>query len=293
MITRGRRIFTRFVAFTLIVAGCLLAAGIGCANSFLLPANHETIDPHQAGRRIVKVDGRIIECWIARSPAAERQPPAVYMLFFVGKGDRADRWIGVVAQTWGDHPVEAWGMNYPGSGGSQGPPEVSQVGADALGVFDAMRREAAGRPIFIQAGSFGTTVALCVAARRPVAGVIIQNPPPLRQLILGHYGWWNLWLIALPVACQVPADLDSIANGQRCTAPAIFILSGADEIIPHKYHLMVSNAYAGPKRIINIPGARHSDPLPHEAAVSRHEDMEWLWKLAKEKSPQMDTDEHR
>ena len=52
-----------------------------------------------------------------------------------------------------------------------------------------------------------------VAANRPVAAIVLQNPPPLRQLILGHYGWWNLWLIATPVALGVPSELDSLNIG--------------------------------------------------------------------------------
>jgi len=32
------------------------------------------------------------------------------------------------------------------------------------------------------------------------ADLILTNPPPLRQLIMGHYGWWNLWLAAAPQA---------------------------------------------------------------------------------------------
>ena len=192
------------------------------------------------------------------------------MLFFIGKGGRADQWIEKIADAWSDKPVEVWGMNYPGSGGSDGPVRVDQVGPDALAIFDAAKAVAGSRPIFVQGGSFGTTAALCVAARRPVAGLILQNPPPLKQLIIGQYGWWNLWLAAGPIAAQVPADLDSLANAPKCSAPAIFILAGRDQLIPPKYHDLVVNAYAGPKRIIEMPWAGHDDrPSTHEAAEKR------------------------
>ncbi len=212
-----------------------------------------------------------------RSPSVQGTSPKAYVLFFTGKGDRADRWTTIVAQSWGKFPVEVWGMNYPGSGGSEGPTRLDRVVPDAVGVFDAIRERGGGRPIFLHSASFGTAVALGVAAQRPVAGLLLQNPPALKQLLLGHYGWWNLWLIAIPVTHQIPGDLDSIANAKRVTAPAVFIECGADEVVPVKYQKLVENAYAGPHHNINMPLARHADGLSHDAAEELAQDRIWLW----------------
>jgi uncharacterized protein len=267
--------------FTLICA-CLLMPGPGCtADQLVLPANHERINPGVAQRCIVRIQHRNVEYWVMRSPGAEEREPEAFVLFFVGKGDRADRWIGAVARAWGSRPVELWGMNYPDSGGSDGPACLACVCPDALGIFDQMTKVAGPRPIFLQAGSFGTAAALCVAARRPVAGLELQNPPPLRQLIMGRYGWWNLWLLARAVAAQIPPDLDSISNAAHCTTPAIFVLSDEDEVVPPPYHDLVVNAYAGPRRVIHMPGAKHNDPLTREAAREVADDLDWLWGTAK------------
>jgi len=276
--SRSFRFVLRFILLlSILIASSLIY--VGCAaDSIILPANHESINPGGARREQLKVYGRTVEYWIARSPSARDRQPDAFVLFFVGKGDRADRWINAVANAWDDKPVELWGMNYPGSGGSQGPPSMDRVGADALAVYDAMSRAVEGRPIFIQAGSFGTTAALSVAARRNVAGLILQNPLPLRQLIMGQYGWWNLWLLAGPVALRLPSDLDSLANARHAKAPAIFLLAGADEVIPPRYHRMVVDAYAGRKYLINISGAHHNDPLTREAAEELHKDLDKLWR---------------
>ena len=271
----------RRIILGLLLAICVASLWLGCsAERFILPANHEVIDPGSATRKLIQVDGHVVECWIKRCAAASTHEPEAFVLFFVGKGDRADRWIGNVAQAWNKHPAELWGVNYPGSGGSEGPPKLARVGPEALGAFDALKQIAGSRPVFIQAGSFGTAPALCVAARRPVAGLLLQNPVPLRQLILGQYGWWNLWLLAGPVAAKIPADLDSPVNAARASAPAIFISASADEVIPPKYHRLVIKAYAGPKRVIGVPGARHNDPLPREAAQQLAADLDWLWSSA-------------
>ena len=38
-------------------------------------------------------------------------------------------------------------------------------------------------------------------------------------MILRRFGWWNLWLLAGPVALQIPMDLDSIADLHSLVAP--------------------------------------------------------------------------
>src|SRR5438045_1684528 len=94
---------------------------------------------------------------------------------------------------------------------------------------------------------------------------------------MGHYGWWNLWTLAGPVSRQIPPELDSLANGSRVTAPAVFLSCGSAEIIPPQYHRQVMNAYAGPKHLIDIPGAHHHDALPREAAQHLDNEIDWLW----------------
>ena len=260
----------------LLLMASLLALVGGCADSFILPSNHDLISPSGLGRRVVVVNGKRVEVWTKRSPGAADREPEAFVLHFGGNGDRADRWLGVVADGWGRRPIEVWGMNYPGCGGSDGPTRLAAVGPNALAVYDALREVAGGRPIFVDGSSLGTTASLCVAARRQVAGLVLRNPPPLRQLIVGHYGWWNLWLLAVPVSMHVPADLDSVANAARCKAPAVFVLCGADQLVPPRYHQMVVDAYAGPKRVIDVPGASHNAPLPREEGEQLQRAMDWL-----------------
>lgn len=265
--------------FPLLLACAVLSMNCS-ADQLIVGENHERIDPAGARREMIQVNGRLVECWVARSPGAKTHEPQAYVLFFWGKGGRVDEWITRSADLWDNKPVELWGMNYPGSGGSEGPVEAARVCPDALAVCDHVAPIAGSRPIFVEGASFGTAVALSVAARRPVAGVIVKNPAPMRQLILGAYGWWNLWLLAGPVAQHVPADLDAVANAARCKAPAIMLLAGADVLIPPKYQRLVVDAYAGPKRLIAMPGAGHDSPLSHEAAEALNADVEWMWRLA-------------
>jgi len=112
--------------------------------------------------------------------------------------------------------------------------------------------------------SLGTAAALYVAANRPCGGLVLANPPPLQNLILREFGWWNLWLLAGPVAIGVPSELNSLKNAPHCMAPAIFISSERDEVVPPKYHRKVIDAYGGPKQVIVLHGAGHNDPPEEE-----------------------------
>jgi len=261
----------------LVVALLAIICASCSADRIILGENHDSVDAHGARREIIRSAGKSIECWIAPSKAAQSAEPKAFVIYFVGRGDRADRWTTAVAGAWDEFPVQVWGVNYPASGGTDGPPNLTRVGDNAVAVFDELRHRFGDHPVFVEGGSFGTTAALCVAAHRPVAGIVLQNPPPLRELIMGRHGWWNLWLIAGPVAHQIPQNLDSIDNARHSHAPAVFILSDADEMIPPSYHDKVVSAYAGPKHVIHMPGARHNDPLTREAAEQLARERKWLW----------------
>src|SRR5205814_6151379 len=161
------------------------------------------IDAGEAARKMVPFQNGELEVWTAKSYRAKQQAGAdIYVLRFYGNADRADRWVAAEAEMWNGRAVEVWGMNYPGFGGSTGPAQLSRIGPAALVAFDELRRfadtqvavesavrsgkssaDALGtRAIIVFGASIGTTAALHVAVNRPVAGLILHNPPPLRQM---------------------------------------------------------------------------------------------------------------
>jgi alpha-beta hydrolase superfamily lysophospholipase len=242
------------------------------------------IDAGAAVRKTVPFQSGELEIWTAKSRRAQQQGSAdVFILRFYGNADRADRWAASEAEMWSDRAVEIWGVNYPGFGGSTGPARLARIGPAALAAFDELRNYADDRPIVPYGASIGATAALQIAAHRPVAGLILHNPPPLREMILRQFGWWNLWLLAGPVAVQIPRDLDSIQNARTIRAPAIFLLAEKDEVVAPRFHRLVVNAYAGEKRVIELHGAYHNDPIEGTALADLNDGLGWL--LAKVSSP--------
>jgi pimeloyl-ACP methyl ester carboxylesterase len=282
------------------------------ADHLILFPTRAPIHAGAAARRTIPFENGHLEIWTAQSRRARQQGPAdVFILRFYGNADRADRWAATEAEMWNDRAVEIWGMNYPGFGGSTGPARLSRIGPAALAAFDELQREAMSKsavesaapsgsssnpalrtahttaPIVLFGTSIGVTAALHVAVSRPseIAGLILHNPPPLRELILRQFGWWNLWLLAGPVALQIPRDLDCIANARASRTPAVFLLAERDEIVPPRFHRLVVQAYAGEKRVIELPGAHHNDPVEGTALADLNDALSWM--LTKASSPRL------
>jgi pimeloyl-ACP methyl ester carboxylesterase len=242
----------------------------------LFPTNNR-IDAGTAVRKPIPFDGGELEIWTARSKLARQHGQArIYVLRFYGNADRADRWVAEEAEMWNERAVEVWGMNYPGFGGSTGPARLNRLGPAALAAFDALKQIAGDRPIIVFGASLGTTTALHIAAHRKVAGLILHNPPALRQIILRQFGWWNLWLLAGPLAQKIPADLDSVANARAVRIPAIFLLAEKDEVVAPRFQRLVVDAYAGEKRIIPLTGAGHNSPVEGAGLADFHHALDWL-----------------
>ena len=232
---------------------------------------YPTTAPVPAGKavhRTIAVASGDLEVWVSSSPLARVSGhPDFYLLCFYGNASRAEFGADADANLFPDQSLEVWAVNYPGYGGSTGPARLAKIGPVALAAFDALASIAGGRPIILLGLSLGTTVALYVAAHRRVAGVILQDPLALREMILGRHGWWNLWLLAGPLALKVPRELDSVANAKAVQAPGIIVTDQLDEVVPPKYQALVIQAYAGSKQVVSVPRGHHLSELTGSALL--------------------------
>jgi pimeloyl-ACP methyl ester carboxylesterase len=265
----------------IVVYGVVMIFG-GCADKLILFPSRQPIHARTAHRETVALDqGRSVEVWVDRSPGATGgdAEPQAYLIEFTGNATRAEQVASYAASRWGDRAVEVWMVNYPGYGGSTGPAQLKAIPPAALAVYDHVAKNAGGKPIFLAGNSLGTTAALYVATQRPTAGLILQNPPAIRNLILSRYGWWNLWLIAGPIALQVPKELDGPTNAAKAGVPAMFVLAEKDDFVVPVNQKRVVEAYAGPKRVILLTGG-HNDGITGNAEQELQKGIEWMWQSA-------------
>ncbi len=231
---------------TIALTGCL-------ADKLLLWPQRSTATPGATVQRV-----GTLEVVVAQS--TPNREPAAFVLRFYGNAQLAnDIWFE--ATEFSGQAIEWWGVNYPGFGGSAGPATLARVARSARAAYEALAKRANGRPIIVIGTSMGSAAALHVAAHAPVAGLVLHNPPPLAELIMRRHGWWNLWLLALPTAVQIPEALDSIENAKRVTAPALFLSSTDDGVVPTRYQDQIMKAYAGDWSMLAFPGG-HNAPLP-------------------------------
>ena len=231
------------------------------ANRSVLENSQHPIDAEERRRVAVASSDGEMEAWVIEGRSDGQAQPDLFGLKFPGTGGRAEKG--------GPHPCEwlargryeVWTINPPGYGGSAGNACVSKMVETCERSWQAIQERASDRPIVVIGNSLGGLYALYIAARFPVAGLFLRNCPPLPQLIRGRYGWWNLGWAAKKVAQQIPEEMDGIQNARRCSAPAFFVMSEADRLVPQKYQQQIIDAYAGPKSVFVIENADHHHPV--------------------------------
>jgi pimeloyl-ACP methyl ester carboxylesterase len=257
----------------------LLLGLCGCADRFLLFPSTQPIDAPGAERFALPCGA---EVWIARSATArEHDQVDAYVLEFTGNATRAEQITTYVADRWAPHRVEVWVMNYPGFGGSKGRATLGAISPVALATYDELQLRAGDKPIFVCGNSLGSAVALSVCARRDASGMVLQNPPAIRSIILGEHGWWNLWLAAGVIALGVPGDLDAISNASKISIPAVVITADDDTLVPAKYQDRILAKYRGEVRRIILKDKGHNSAIDRPEEIEKLEQgIDWLMRGA-------------
>jgi hypothetical protein len=67
--------------------------------------------------------------------------------------------------------------------------------------------------------------------------------------------------------------------------PAIFLLAERDEIVAPRFHRLVVQAYAGEKRIIELRGACHNDPIEGTALADLNDALGWVLAKSSPRAP--------
>jgi len=226
----------------------------------LEPTRHKIHAPG-ARRELLAFAGGHLEVWIHRIGPCDAVDPELYVLKFPGTASRAENSTGLVQNCWLDSCVEVWAVNPPGYGGSSGTASLKNIPTMASCALDALQGVAKGNPVVVAGGSLGSVSAIYLAANYSVDGLLVQNPPALRQVIKGRADWWHFSWATRMIANQVPEVLDSIENSTRIKVPAVFVVAGKDRIVPAMFQQQIIDAYAAPKQILFRPEADHDTPL--------------------------------
>ena len=156
-----------------------------------------------------------------------------------------------------DLGVNVFALDYRGYGDSDGRPSEAGMYRDADAAYSYLTNERgiAPRDIFLYGESLGSGVAVDLAARAPVGGVVLEAA----YTSLADVGQRIFWFLPGIIRLLVQNRYDSLVNISQINAPLLMLHSTNDEIFPFKRHAPRLFAAAHePKQLVPIQGA-HAD----------------------------------
>ena len=145
-------------------------------------------------------------------------------------------------------------MEYPGYGAREGSPGKDNfIAAGRAAVENLLATDK--RPVFLLGESIGSGTAAALAGAMPeqIAGVAMVIPfARLEEVAKAKFPW-------LPVSLLLRDKFDNIAALAPFRGPAVFVIAENDEVVGPAQGRKLHAAYAGPKKLIVLPGATHNN----------------------------------
>jgi len=204
--------------------------------------------------RIRRPDGRLLAAYDARLSGAD-QASAPVVLFAHGNAGNLFYRAPLLAFFVRHTGARTLLFDYSGYGGNAGRPSEEEVYRDGLAAYDHLVAEgvAPGR-IVLYGESLGAAVALEVASRRPVAGVVLQSSfASLSSMARRLYPWLPLGPLLVRGAFPNAERL------RRLEMPALVVHGTEDEIIPFAEGRSLHAAAPAGADFLPIDGAGHND----------------------------------
>jgi len=250
------------------------------ANRFILCPTTHPIEVQDKTRHTIPVGDDRVEVWMHEVGPVDRAVD-VFVLKLAGTGGRAECATDQPACFWPEVRAQIWAFNPPGYGSSTGRASLKKLAPAARAVFEHLQQHAGDCPIVLASNSLGGASALHVAARYRVDGLILRNPPQLPELIIDRFAWRSLYFGAWLIAREVPAELDCCANARQVTAPAVFVMSASDSVVPPGNQRLIHDAYGGPKKIVVLHDAEHATPMTETQVDQYVQSLQWLCSLVR------------
>lgn len=247
--------------------GLIVAAAYGVVTAALFmlqrgmlyfPSGTNTPPPGFRMAKTQTADGLALRHWY-RAPAG---PGGGVLLVFHGNGgnaaERGPKMLPLVPDGMGLLLAE-----YRGYGGNPGRPSQSGLTADGRSVLDWLESQGVGRERVILYGeSLGSGVAVQLAAKTPVAGLVLEAPYSSIADVAQHHYWY------LAARWLVRDRWDSAAVIGKVRAPLLVLHGERDTVIPIRFARKLFAAAAEPKAFIAIPPAGHNDVLVYAQAAA-------------------------
>ncbi|MCR4339466.1 MAG: alpha/beta hydrolase [Gemmatimonadaceae bacterium] len=251
-----------------VYAAAYAAVRLGEPRLLYFPDRTLGVPPAELGLDIDRVelstsDGVTLVAWVARA----EQPQS---------GELTPRWLIICHGNGGNiaapgrmrqyAALRRLGLNvlafdYRGYGESSGAPSESGLYADAEAAYRYLRERLAVPPdrILLFGHSLGSAVAIDLAARAPIGGLIVEGAlTSVVDRAQEIYPW-------APVRWLPFSRFAGLEKVGRVSAPKLFLHATADAIIPIAHGRRVYEAAIGPKTFVELRGG-HNDAFAVDSA---------------------------
>lgn len=188
--------------------------------------------------------------WLVRAAQMPTHRPAPILIYFGGNAEEVS-WLASSAGRYAGWSLLL--LNYRGYGRSEGKPGEAEMFADALQIYDYASSRAEGARIAVMGRSLGSGVAVYLATKRPVAGVILVSPyDSVENVARGVYPF-------LPISLMLKHRFDSISRAPGIELPLLCLVASDDRVIPRPHSERLYSAWGGNKQWREIRRAGHDN----------------------------------
>jgi fermentation-respiration switch protein FrsA (DUF1100 family) len=238
-------------------------------------------DPKQVGvengERVELVSGdgtKLVAWYLAPKTLKVPQPPPTSrtfpgLLWFYGNGETVAA-IWPIVREFQPPGTAVLVVDYPGYGGSGGRATEPALYAAAEAGYATLATRPGVDPqrIYVYGRSLGSAVAIYTAARRPVAGLILESPfTSAAAMAKHHYGLFPRFLLHL--------SLDNLTTVKRVDCPILLFHGDADRLVPTAMGMAVAIAAPGPVEVVLLHGSGHNDT--YEIGGRAYRDKMWAF----------------
>jgi pimeloyl-ACP methyl ester carboxylesterase len=203
--------------------------------------------PRAAAGATARLDFKVADADLvvtARQVAGSRA-----IVYFGGNAEDVSSNLASFSQAFPAHAIYL--LHYRGYGGSTGSPTEQAIQADALALFDHVRKSHAD--IVVIGRSLGSGVAIQVASQRPVSKLVLVTPyDSLQELAAGQFP-------AFPVRWLLIDKFESAKHAPQITVPTLLVAAEQDEVIPAWSTAQLHARFrTGLSRLEVLPGTSHN-----------------------------------
>jgi len=147
-------------------------------------------------------------------------------------------------------------LNYRGYGGSSGEPSETALFADALGLYDLLKKQ--HQNISVIGRSLGSGVAAHLAAHRAIDKLILVTPyDSIEHLAQDNYPFY-------PITLMLKDKYQTIDIVDEIEAPTLILIAAQDELIAPSYSHRLAAAFPAKQiQVETLHGAEHGNIPDH------------------------------